>query len=47
MNSTKEQLEELYNKRREVYLRHSTVQISCGTLSPIETAEKIADAVKK
>lgn len=47
MNSTKEQLEELYNKRREIYLRHSTVQISCGSLSPIETAEKIAAALKK
>lgn len=47
MNSTMEQLEELFNKRREIYIKHSTIQISCGNLSPIETADKIVGAIKK
>lgn len=47
MNSTKEELEELFNKRREIYIKHSTIQISSGGLSPIETADKIVGAIKK
>lgn len=47
MNSTRKQLEELFNKRREIYIAHSTIQISSGSLSPIETADQIAGALKK
>lgn len=47
MNSTKEELEELFNKRREIYIKHSTIHIGCGGLSPIETADKIVGAIKK
>lgn len=47
MNSTKEELEELFNKRREIYIKHSTIRIGCGGLSPIETADKIVGAIKK
>lgn len=47
MNSTQEQLEELFNKRREIYIAHSTIQISSGRLSPIETADQIVGALKK
>ena len=45
--STKEELEELFNIRRSVYLSHSTVKIDCGSGSPIEIAEKIAASVFK
>lgn len=44
-SSTKEELQELFNKRRSVYLSHSTIRIDCGNSSPIEIAEKIASSV--
>ena len=43
--STREELLELFNNRRSVYLSHSTVRIDCGNSSPIEIAEKIAASV--
>ena len=46
VNSTKEQLKDLYDQRRTVYLSHSNIHITC-TDSPIQTAEQIAEAVKK
>jgi len=46
MRSTKEELEELYNSRRNVYLGHSTVRIECDG-SPVENAELIVRAVRK
>ena len=46
VNSTKEQLEELYNSRRDVYIRHSTIRLECSG-SPVENADKIADALRK
>ena len=46
MNSTKEELKALYDKRREVYLSHSNVHITCAE-SPIRTAELIAEALKQ
>lgn len=46
MRSTKEELEQLFNTRREVYLKHSTLCIECAD-SPMEIAEQIAAAVKK
>lgn len=45
-SSTKEELRELFNKRREVYLRHSTVRIECDG-SPVENADKIAEVLRK
>ena len=45
-SSTKEELQERFNARRDVYLRHSTVQVDCAG-SPMETAENIVEAVKK
>lgn len=42
---SKEELEELYNFRREIYISHSDILISgCG--NPLETAEKIIGEVK-
>lgn len=46
VSSTKEELRELFNKRREVYLRHSTVRIECDG-SPVENADKIAEILRK
>lgn len=46
MRSTKEELEALYNSRREVYVKHSTIKIDASG-SPVETADKIAEALKK
>ena len=46
VNSTKEQLEELYNSRRDVYIRHSTIRLECSG-SPVENADKIAEALRK
>lgn len=43
--STREELLELFNNRRSVYLSHSTVRIDCGNSSPIEIAEKITASV--
>lgn len=46
VNSTKEELKALYDKRHEVYKAHSAICIDC-TGSPVENAEKIAAALKK
>lgn len=43
--STREELHELFNSRRNVYLSHSTVRIDCGNKSPVEIAENIAESV--
>ncbi len=45
-SSTKEELLERFNARREVYLKHSDVRIDCGG-SPMETADSIVETVKK
>ena len=45
-SSTKEELRERYNTRREIYLAHSDIQIDAAG-SPVETAELIARAAKK
>lgn len=45
ISSTKEELEERFNARYDVYMKHSTMQID-GSGSPLSTAELIADAVK-
>lgn len=45
MSSTKDELEERFNARYDVYMKHSTMQID-GSGSPLSTAELIADAVK-
>lgn len=45
-SSNKEELIERFNCRHEIYIRNSDVRIDCcGT--PLENAEKIADAVKR
>ena len=46
VKSTKEELEALYNARRDVYLKHSTIRLECNG-SPVENAERIAEAVRK
>ena len=46
VSSTKEQLEELYNTRREVYMKHSTIRLECSG-SPVENAELIARSLRK
>lgn len=46
MRSTKEELENLYNQRREIYMKHATVRID-GSGSPNETAELIAAECRK
>ena len=46
VNSTKEQLEELYNARKDTYLKHSTIRIECDG-SPVENAENIVKALRK
>ena len=45
INSTKEELEERFNARHDVYMKHSTIQID-GSGSPMSTAELIVDAAK-
>ena len=45
-SSSKEELRERFNARRDIYLRHSTIQLDSSG-SPMETAEKIVEAVKK
>lgn len=45
MNNTKEQLEEIYNKRCDIYIENSTVRVEAvGT--PAGIAEVIADTLK-
>ncbi len=46
MNNTKEQLEEIYNNRRDIYIKNSTARVEAvGT--PAEISETIADILKK
>ena len=44
MNSTKEELEKLYNDRRRIYISNSTIRLECCG-SPVEIAEQIADSI--
>lgn len=44
MNSTKEELEKLYNDRRSIYINNSTIRLECCG-SPVEIAEQIADSI--
>ena len=44
MNSTKEELEKLYNDRRSIYISNSTIRLECCG-SPVEIAEQIADSI--
>ena len=46
MRSTEEELKALYDQRREVYMKNSTIRVD-GSGSPMETAERIAEAVRK
>ena len=46
MRSTKEELQALCDQRRSVYMQNSNIHIDCSG-SPVETAEKIAEAVRK
>ena len=46
MSKTKEELKKVYDQRREIYMKHSTVRVECNG-SPMENAEKIAAAVRK
>ncbi len=46
VSSTRDELEALYNARREVYLRHSNIHIACSE-SPMITADQIVQAVRK
>lgn len=45
MTSTKEELENRFNTRHEIYMKNSTIQID-GSGSPMATADLIVDAVK-
>lgn len=45
MNSTKEELENCFNSRYEIYQKHSAIQID-GSGSPMYTADLIVEAVK-
>ncbi|MGN0605579.1 MAG: shikimate kinase [Oscillospiraceae bacterium] len=45
-NNTKEQLEDIYNTRYELYSRHSALKIDADG-SPEEISEKITDALRK
>jgi hypothetical protein len=45
MSSAKEELEERFNSRQQVYMKHCTMQID-GSGNPMTTADLIADAVK-
>lgn len=44
MNSTKEELEKLYNDRRSIYISNSTIRLECCG-SPVEIAEQIASSI--
>ena len=46
MRSTKEELRELFNSRRDVYMKHSTIRLECSG-SPVENAEMIARSLRK
>lgn len=45
MNNTKEQLEEIYNNRRDIYIENSTGRVEASG-TPAEIAETIADILK-
>lgn len=44
MNSTKEELEKLYNERRNIYISNSTIRLECCG-SPVEIAEQISASI--
>lgn len=44
MNSTKKELEKLYNDRRSIYISNSTIRLECCG-SPVEIAEQIASSI--
>lgn len=44
MNSTKKELEKLYNYRRSIYISNSTIRLDCCG-SPVEIAEQIASSI--
>ena len=46
MNNTKEQLEEIYNTRHEIYMKNSTMMVE-AVGSPLEIARNIIDIIKK
>lgn len=46
VSSTREELEELYNNRRSIYMKHSTVTLNCSG-TPVENAEQLAAALKR
>ena len=46
VSSTKDQLEELYNSRKDIYLKHSTIRLECSG-SPVENAELIVRSLRK
>ena len=45
MNNTREQLEEIYNNRRDIYMKNSTIMIE-AVGSPTEIAGSIIDIIK-
>ncbi|MDE5558808.1 MAG: shikimate kinase [Ruminococcus sp.] len=45
MNNTKEQLEEIYNNRRDVYIKNSTIMVE-AVGSPTEIAGSIIDVIR-
>ena len=45
MNNTKEQLEEIYNNRRDIYIENSTLRIE-AVGNPTEIAKNITDILK-
>lgn len=44
VNSTKEELEKLYNDRRNIYISNSTIRLECCG-SPVEIAEQISASI--
>lgn len=45
MNNTKEQLEEIYNKRHEIYMKNSTMMFE-AVGSPVEIVRNIIDIIR-
>lgn len=45
MNNTKEQLEEIYNNRRDIYMKNSTIMVE-AVGSPTEIAGSIIDVIR-
>lgn len=46
VNNTKESLEEIFNKRHDIYLKNSSVSVNAD-MSPIEVSEAIVKASEK